>query len=82
MVKRAALPYIEGLDFRAEFYREEREELDGFSFDERTLPAKTQEKKEKMNRKHLRTAKRSSPPLPIPPAEAVKVGKPAKARKV
>lgn len=80
MVKRAAVPYIAGMDFRTEFYRAERDELDGFSFDEPS--SKSRAKKEKLNRKREGVAKRNAPPLPIPPASIVRVGKPAKARKI
>lgn len=70
MVKRAAVPYIAGIDFRAEFYREEREELEGFSFDEK--PVKSKRRKERSERE---VQKRVTIPIPIPHPSVVNVGR-------
>lgn len=73
MVRRAAVPYVEGLDFRAEFHRQEDFYDDDFSLEEKKFSAK---KREKIERREKRAIKRS--PLPIPPAQAIVVGRPAK----
>lgn len=70
MVKRASVPYIPGIDFRAEFYREEREELEGFSFDEK--PVKSKSRKERSKRE---VKERVTVPVPTPPPSVVNVGR-------
>lgn len=83
MVKKCAVPSIDGIDFdfHAEFRRQELDELEGFSFDERTAPSK-KDKRRKAQRKEQRAIKKAVSPMPIPKAAVVIVGRTASTRSI
>lgn len=81
MVKRASVPDLDGYDFRAEFFREEREELSRSEYDDLDNKPKRRDKGEERRRRSKdRAQKTSHVPLPIPTPVAVSLGVPAKKR--
>ena len=81
MVKKCAVPRLDGMDFYAEFRRQEVDELEGFSFDEKTTASK-RDKKRKAQRKEQRAMKRAVAPIPIPPPVVINIGRTASTRSI
>ena len=81
MVKKCAVPHLNGVESYLGSGNLWVDELEGFSFDEKTAPSK-RDKKRKAQRKEQRAMKRAVAPIPIPPPVVINIGRTASTRSI